>query len=70
MLAALERGGGRLGLRLSLSPVQREALVDDAGGDLLDAVLCLMLAAWAQPRPAHGVPVGTDVVEGWIVGPW
>ncbi|MCW5633246.1 MAG: DUF429 domain-containing protein [Rubrivivax sp.] len=70
MLAALERGDSRLGLRLHAAPAQREALVADASGDLVDAVLCLMLAAWAARQPSQGVPAGTDVVEGWIVGPW
>ncbi len=41
---ALEQGRTRLQLRLKLTHAQREALVDDAGGDRLDAVLCLMQA--------------------------
>ncbi len=64
---ALEQGRTRLGLRLKLSHAQREALVDDASGDRLDAVLCLMQAGWAVAQPGHGVPVDVDPVEGWIV---
>jgi hypothetical protein len=64
---ALEQGRTRLGLRLKLSHAQREALVDDASGDRLDAVLCLMQAGWAVARPGHGVPEDVDPVEGWIV---
>ncbi|MEW6707805.1 MAG: DUF429 domain-containing protein [Pseudomonadota bacterium] len=64
---ALEQGRTRLGLRLKLTHAQREALVDDAAGDRLDAVLCLMQAAWAAGQPQHGLPEGHDRLEGWIV---
>jgi hypothetical protein len=64
---ALEQGRTRLGLRLKLTHAQREALVDDATGDRLDAVLCLAQAAWAAARPGHGMPADVDPVEGWIV---
>ena len=64
---ALEQGRTRLGLRLKLTHAQRESLVDDASGDRLDAVLCLVQAAWAAAQPGHGMPAGVDPVEGWIV---
>jgi len=64
---ALEQGRTRLGLRLKLSHALREALVDDASGDRLDAVLCLMQAGWAATRPGHGLPKQVDAVEGWIL---
>ena len=69
---ALEMGSTRLGLRLKLSHAQRDTLVDDASGDSLDAVLCLLQAAWAQQRHAegdalYGLPPGLDPLEGWIV---
>lgn len=72
LITALEHGGTRLGLRLKLSHAQRDALADDARGDTLDAVLCLMQAAWAQTRflagDAHyGLPPDMDPLEGWIV---
>jgi hypothetical protein len=67
MVAALEQGRTRLGLRLKLSPAQHERLVDDASGDSLDAVLCLIQAAWASQRPGYGLPVDIDPLEGWIV---
>ncbi len=59
------------GLRLRLSHAQRDALADDASGDSLDAVLCLLQAAWAlhQHRAGHprwGLPE-FDPLEGWIV---
>jgi hypothetical protein len=69
LVTALEIGGTRLGLRLKLSHAQRDALVDDASGDSLDAVLCLVQAAWAarQGAPHYGLPQDLDPLEGWIV---
>ena len=63
---------GLLQLQLKLSHAQRDALVDDARGDRLDAVLCLLQAAWAQRRheegdALYGLPPGLDGLEGWIV---
>lgn len=69
LLDALEQGRGGLGLRLRLTHAQRDRIAADAGGDLVDAVLCLMQAAWAEMQPGHGVPADVDAVEGWIVGP-
>lgn len=63
---ALEQGRTRLGLRLKLTHAQREALVDDASGDRLDAALCLLQAGWASQRPEGGMPADVDTVEGWI----
>jgi hypothetical protein len=69
LITALEHGQTRLGLRLKLSHAQRDALVDDPSGDALDAVLCLIQAAWAQGQgaPLYGLPEGIDALEGWIV---
>ena len=73
LVTALEMGQTRLALRLKLSHAQRDALVDDASGDSLDAVLCLIQAAWAQQRheddgdALYGLPPGLDPLEGWIV---
>lgn len=72
LVAALETGRTRLGLHLKLSHAQRDALVDDASGDTLDAVLCLLQAGWAlvqhqQGAPRYGLPVDMDPLEGWIV---
>jgi hypothetical protein len=63
---ALEQGRTRLALRLKLTHAQREALVDDASGDRLDAALCLVQAAWAAARADGGMPAHADPVEGWI----
>lgn len=72
LITALEHGQTRLKLRLKLTHAQRDSLVDDAKGDALDAVLCLMQAAWAQARhaegaPLYGLPPTLDPLEGWII---
>lgn len=72
LITVLEQGGTRLGVRLKLSHAQRDALADDARGDALDAVLCLMQAAWAQTRflmgdVRYGLPPDMDPLEGWII---
>ena len=75
LIEALESGRAPLldsaGLRLKLSHAQRDRLADDASGDSLDAVLCLVQAAWAldQHQAGHacwGLPA-FDPLEGWIV---
>ncbi|MDB5885242.1 MAG: hypothetical protein JWR74_1413 [Polaromonas sp.] len=69
LIMALEHGQTRLGLRLKVSHAQRDALTDDASGDSLDAVLCLVQAAWGaqQGAPLYGMPGSLDALEGWIV---
>jgi hypothetical protein len=72
LIQALEEGRTRLQLRLRLTPAQHEALVEDASGDTLDAVLCMTQAAWAAQRHAqgdacYGLPPDLDPLEGWIV---
>lgn len=69
LITALENGASRLGLRLKLSHAQRDALAEDASGDSLDAVLCMVQAAWAQQQgaPRYGLPETLDPLEGWIV---
>ncbi len=71
LLQRLELGQTRLGLRLQVSNALREQLLNDAQGDALDAVLCMVQAAWAlqqhQARaPLYGLPE-FDPLEGWIV---
>ena len=72
LLAALEAGASRLGLRLALNRAQRSELLGDARGDHIDAVLCLVQAAWSAqrastPGPGYGLPERFDPLEGWIV---
>jgi Protein of unknown function (DUF429) len=70
---ALELGRNVLDLRLKLSHALREALIEDASGDALDAVICCAQAGWAQKQhlsghSLYGLPKGLDALEGWIVG--
>ncbi|MDM0112931.1 DUF429 domain-containing protein [Variovorax sp. J22R133] len=72
LLAELERGATRLALSLTLTDSLRLELVSDARGDGLDAVLCLLQAAWGVQRagngpPGYGLPANMDPLEGWIV---
>ena len=69
LITALELGQTRLQVRLKVTHAQRDTLVADASGDSLDAVLCLLQAAWAaeQGAPRFGLPVTLDTLEGWIV---
>jgi len=72
LVDALEQGRSRLGLRLKLSPAQRDLLVSDPKGDRLDAVLCLMQAGWAhaqheQGAALWGLPANVNPIEGWIL---
>lgn len=71
ILTALETGQTRLKVRLKLSNVQREQLIDDASGDSLDAALCMLQAHWAygkhlDGKKNYGLPK-FDPLEGWIV---
>jgi hypothetical protein len=66
LLEALEQGRSRLGIRVAMTHAQRDALVADAGGDRLDALLCLVQAAWASTQPDWGLPPAVDPLEGWI----
>ena len=64
---------GQVGVTLYLRPAQHDALVADASGDKLDAVLCMVQAATAQQRHTagdklYGLPPEMDALEGWIVG--
>jgi len=63
---ALREGRTRLGIALDIDATQRDALIDDASGDTLDAVLCLLQAAWAARQPRWGLPALVDALEGWI----
>jgi hypothetical protein len=66
-LHALELGRTRLGLRVALSDALRDQIAAEPQGDLLDALLCLVQAAWASTRPRWGLPDAVDPLEGWIV---
>lgn len=65
---ALETGNHPLGLNLRIDEAMRDALIDDAGGDCLDAALALLQAAHAgcAGAPQFGLPLSFDPLEGWI----
>lgn len=66
LLGGLDVGRTRLGLRVAMSAAQHDRIADDASGDRIDALLCLVQAAWAVQQPAGGLPTALDPVEGWI----
>ncbi|NDC60844.1 MAG: DUF429 domain-containing protein [Betaproteobacteria bacterium] len=73
LLHAMVWGHGQLPVRLKLSAAQQDALIEDATGDSMDAVLCMLQAAWADRQhhtghPLYGLPPDMDPLEGWIVG--
>jgi hypothetical protein len=69
LVAALEAGAPPFGVRVDFG-AWREACVDEPGADRLDAVLCLVQAAWAwtHREADYGLPRREDRIEGWIVG--
>lgn len=73
LLAALESGDNPLALRLRIDAEEtRNQLLADGSGDRLDAVICMLQAAWAAARHAqgdalYGLPHDLDPLEGWIV---
>lgn len=69
LVDALQQGHTRLRLRLVATPAQRAQLIGDGSGDTLDAVLCLLQAAWGARIgwPGYGLPMPIDALEGWIV---
>jgi hypothetical protein len=59
-------------VRIKLTDAQQDKLVADATGDSLDAVLCMLQAAWADQQHSqgdglYGLPAAMDPLEGWIV---
>ena len=64
ILLALE-AGKPLGIRLQVK--NDAALVADGSGDLLDAAICAVQAAWAATRENYGMPAHAPAAEGWIV---
>jgi hypothetical protein len=65
-MAALKRGKP-LGVRLGIGAALEKVVVADGSGDLLDAVICAVQAAWAATRANYGIPAHAPTGEGWIV---
>jgi hypothetical protein len=61
------KAGRALDIRLSVDGSLEKDLLNDGSGDLLDAAICALQAAWAAPRPRFGLPQEAFCGEGWIV---
>ncbi|HZE60870.1 MAG TPA: DUF429 domain-containing protein [Burkholderiales bacterium] len=61
------KAGKPLGIRLRCATGLERALVADGAGDLLDAAICAVQAAWASQQPRYGIPADAPAGEGWIV---
>jgi hypothetical protein len=57
------------GLSVKLGVKQRKLLIDDAKGDVLDALLAAIQTAWAYSQKDFGFPADVDGLEGWIADP-
>ena len=57
--------GEPLGIRLDFK--DDAALIADGSGDLLDAAICAVQAAWAAQQVDYGIPPAAPAGEGWIV---
>ncbi len=59
------------GLHLTISESMANTLIEEPMGDLLDALLCAIQAAWVytQRDNGYGIPANCDKNEGWIVDP-
>lgn len=58
------------GIKVVIDDKMTGALIEDPMGDVLDAVLCAIQAAWAfmQRNDGYGIPSGYEL-EGWIADP-
>src|SRR5437870_13163885 len=66
VVAALKEGVA-LDIRLRATSAMERALIADGSGDLLDAVICAVQAAWAARQAGYGIPASAPTGEGWIV---
>jgi predicted RNase H-like nuclease len=68
IVAAL-KAGRPLAIRVRMRPALERQAVNDGSGDLLDAVICAVQAAWGwtRRRAKFGLPAAVDSGEGWIV---
>jgi hypothetical protein len=54
-------------VRLSIGSALEQQLLADGSGDLLDAAICAVQAAWAATQPDYGIPGSAPAGEGWII---
>jgi hypothetical protein len=66
-VVAAMKEGKPLDIRLKMPLALERALVADGSGDLLDAAICAVQAAWAARRENYGIPADAPPGEGWIV---
>jgi hypothetical protein len=59
--------GKPLGVELRAEKKLLREMVDDGSGDLLDAAICAVQAAWAAGRKGYGIPRDAPKGEGWII---
>ena len=69
LLAAMQSTRNSTGIRLAATTSLLAEMNSDGTGDLLDAAICALQAAWALQRRAtgYGLPAQMDPLEGWIV---
>ncbi|MGE0875225.1 MAG: GNAT family N-acetyltransferase [Burkholderiales bacterium] len=74
LIDGLEADAAALGVSLRLDARLKAQLLAEAAGDLLDAAICALQAAWGWQRrdAGYGMPSAMDPLEGWIVTvqPW
>ena len=63
------KAGRPLGIVLQLARNDERAMLGDGSGDLLDAVICAVQAAWGwrKRRENYGLPADAPAGEGWIL---
>lgn len=66
ILNALQSGSA-LGITVHVPRKLKNTVLDDGSGDLLDAMICAVQAAWAASRPRFGLPREAFAGEGWII---
>ncbi len=66
ILDALSNGEAGLSICLESNRRWRHRIIEDARGDLLDAVICSLQAGHAALQRNFGLPRNLDTLEGWI----
>jgi hypothetical protein len=63
------KSGRPLAISCQLERKLERQIIDDGSGDLLDAVICAMQAAWGwtKRKSNYGLPAQAPAGEGWIV---
>lgn len=60
------------GFDIEINQLLTSHMIEDSTGDLLDAVLCAIQAAWSYLQPNYGLPDFRSPIilaEGWIIDP-